>query len=108
MPSGKCLMAWDLSLYSPEDVELLIEERTCLHHYCGGVPWAVARQRAYNDVYKHTEVRRTPGGGVETRHTLVAPTPPKAKPAPAAEPEQQELFSQDEFRQAMRQIWKDY
>jgi hypothetical protein len=96
----------DLSLYSPRDIELLIEERACIMHYCHGVPWDVAQQRAWESVYVRTETRRTAGGGVEIRHTLVAHK--EAPPAPSPEAQQQDMFGREEFQAAMRSMWRDY
>lgn len=99
----------DLSLYTPADIQLLLMERAAIIHYIGGVPWGEAQKRAYQWVYMRTETRRTADGGIETRHTLVAPKPvPPPAPAKPAVPEQQDLFKPEEFRQNMRRIWKDY
>lgn len=41
-------MAWDLSRYTPADVEMLIQERACL--MSASIPWEERLRRARNQV----------------------------------------------------------
>jgi hypothetical protein len=98
----------DLSLYSPEDVEMLLLERTGIMHICGGIPLSEAQHGAWKAIYRVHHVSRTQEGGAATRYKLTAHKPAAPKQEPPPEPEQANMVGLEEFRAAMRGIWKDY
>lgn len=82
--------------------DCLYEERVAIMHYDGGLEVADAEDAAYRICYRRMEMQTKRDGGVEFKHTLVAPGGKKPAEKPVAKQEVQTEMSFEEFQTQAR------